>query len=250
MRTPSRSRAAGWAGLAAAALIVSGFSVSAEAAGAPTGAVAAPVLQASTTTTAVSTAPSYATVVPTFWFPFRGPVKVGCVVNNCGTAMNGGHGYWAFDFSGPEGTPVHAALSGTAHIGGRANCVERTATSNEKRGNWVWIDHGKGRTTQYRHLSTITIKEGQHVTRLTQVGTMGHTSVAPCTINYTHFEYHIDAKPGKAFGTRANPGPMFGCVSEVRNSYPQAVSGGNTNWNALDSSPKNRVTISIDYSRC
>jgi len=204
------------------------------------------------TSAAVRTAvlPRAAITPPVFWFPFRGPVKVGCVVNNCGPAMKGGHHYWAIDFSGPQGTPVTAAASGIAHIGGRAGCVGASASNNAKRGNWVWIDHGRGRVTQYRHLARITIRNLQRVTPATQIGTIGHTGIGPCLINYTHFEYLTGAKPGSPFGVKTNPGPMRGCLNKVRVWFPQAVNRGNRDWNKLNGAPRYRVTISNQGSSC
>lgn len=207
----------------------------------------AQVVLASTATSSIraATAPR-----PVFWFPFRGSVKVGCVVNNCGPAMKGGHHYWAIDFSGLEGTAVNAAATGIAHIGGRAGCVGPSASNNAKLGNWVWIDHGHGRVTQYRHLARITIRSGQRVTPATRIGTMGHTGIGPCLINYTHFEYLTGARKGSPSGIRTNPGPMFGCVNKVRVQFPNAVNRGNADWNKLNGTPRYRVTITNLTSAC
>jgi len=212
------------------------------------------------TTTAAHSAPTSATLgaksaisssattrsvaLPQFWFPFHDPVKVGCVVNNCGSAMHGGHHFWAIDFSGQEGTPLYAAASGIAHVGGRSSCAAKSAGVSAKRGNWLWIDHGKGRYTEYRHLRTILVRDKARVTPTTRIGRMGHTGVFPCKVVYTHFEYVTGAKMsnvGRPYGKKVSPGPMLACVGGARVSFPQALNSGNSDWNAMPGSPPQRI---------
>ena len=100
----------------------------------------------------------------------------------------------------------------------------------------------QGRRTQYRHLAKILIKEGQLVTPSTPIGQLGNSSIAPCKINYTHFEYLINAKKGSPNGTKVDPGPMRACVDGKATMFPQALNNGNPNWNAMPGEARHRLT--------
>ena len=66
------------------------------------------------------------------------------------------------------GTPVYAVAAGrvkeTGWLGGY--------------GNAVVLDHGRGITTWYGHLSVILVKEGQWVSQGQQIGKSGNTGVS------------------------------------------------------------------------
>ncbi|MBA3289466.1 MAG: M23 family metallopeptidase, partial [Acidimicrobiia bacterium] len=101
---------------------------------------------------------------------------VACVVDNCPD----GHGYWAIDFIGDRGDAVYAAGSGILHVApGNRGCPK------------VWIDHGGGVLTKYRHMDSIAAPDGALVTPATKIGEIGDKSLA-CngsgTVNYLHFE--------------------------------------------------------------
>ncbi len=69
------------------------------------------------------------------------------------------------DFRAPPGTPVRAGNSGVVVL----------AQPLYYAGNTVIIDHGLGLFTLYMHLSRITVREGQHVTRAQRLGLSGAT---------------------------------------------------------------------------
>jgi murein DD-endopeptidase MepM/ murein hydrolase activator NlpD len=95
------------------------------------------------------------------------------------------------DLSGSYGTPIYATADGTVlHAGWNSGGY----------GNLVEIDHGRGITTRYGHMSAILVSTGQHVTRGEQVGRMGSTGRSTGT--HLHYEVRID-------GRAVNPIPFM-----------------------------------------
>jgi murein DD-endopeptidase MepM/ murein hydrolase activator NlpD len=95
------------------------------------------------------------------------------------------------DLSGAYGTPIYATADGT---------VLRAGWNSGGYGNLVEIDHGRGITTRYGHMSAILVSAGQHITRGEQVGRMGSTGRS--TGNHLHYEVRID-------GRAVNPIPFM-----------------------------------------
>jgi len=95
------------------------------------------------------------------------------------------------DLSGAYGTPIYATADGT---------VLRAGWNSGGYGNLVEIDHGRGITTRYGHMSAVLVSPGQHVTRGQQVGRMGSTGRS--TGNHLHYEVRID-------GRAVNPIPFM-----------------------------------------
>lgn len=95
--------------------------------------------------------------------------------------ITSGYGYrWgsfhgALDFYVGHGAPIYAANNGTiTDIG--TGCVRGDMKCNGGRGNYVIINHNIGNYyTQYMHLSTVTVREGQIVSRGQRIGSMGNT---------------------------------------------------------------------------
>ncbi len=98
---------------------------------------------------------------------------------HAGAAMHPG-----IDLAGSYGTPIYATADGT---------VVRAGWNNGGYGNLVEIDHGRGITTRYGHMSAILVHAGDHVTRGQQVGRMGSTGRS--TGNHLHYEVRIDGRP-------------------------------------------------------
>jgi murein DD-endopeptidase MepM/ murein hydrolase activator NlpD len=96
-----------------------------------------------------------------------------------GAAMHPG-----IDLAGSYGTPIYATADGV---------VTRAGWNNGGYGNMVEIDHGRGITTRYGHMSAVLVHEGDHVTRGQQVGRMGSTGRS--TGNHLHYEVRIDGRP-------------------------------------------------------
>jgi murein DD-endopeptidase MepM/ murein hydrolase activator NlpD len=96
-----------------------------------------------------------------------------------GAAMHPG-----IDLAGAYGTPIYATADGT---------VIRAGWNNGGYGNMVEIDHGRGITTRYGHMSAVLVHAGDHVTRGQQIGRMGSTGRS--TGNHLHYEVRIDGRP-------------------------------------------------------
>jgi murein DD-endopeptidase MepM/ murein hydrolase activator NlpD len=105
---------------------------------------------------------------------------------HAGAAMHPG-----IDLAGSYGTPIYATADGT---------VLRAGWNSGGYGNLVEIDHGRGITTRYGHMSAILVHAGDHITRGQQVGRMGSTGRS--TGNHLHYEVRID-------GRAVNPIPFM-----------------------------------------
>jgi murein DD-endopeptidase MepM/ murein hydrolase activator NlpD len=95
------------------------------------------------------------------------------------------------DLAGDHGDPIYATADGT---------VLRAGWNSGGYGNLVEIDHGRGITTRYGHMSAILVRSGQHVTRGQQIGRMGSTGRS--TGDHLHYEVRID-------GRAVNPIPFM-----------------------------------------
>jgi murein DD-endopeptidase MepM/ murein hydrolase activator NlpD len=93
------------------------------------------------------------------------------------------------DLAAPHGTSVLCAEGGTVRIATEKYVAAPTA------GTVVVVDHGGGQQTFYSHLSSLSVKVGQKVTRGQVVGRVGNTGVS--TGPHLHFEVwegetHVD----------------------------------------------------------
>jgi len=95
------------------------------------------------------------------------------------------------DLAGSYGTPIYATADGT---------VIRAGWNSGGYGNLVELDHGRGITTRYGHMSAILVHAGDHVVRGQQIGRMGSTGRS--TGNHLHYEVRID-------GRAVNPIPFM-----------------------------------------
>jgi murein DD-endopeptidase MepM/ murein hydrolase activator NlpD len=96
-----------------------------------------------------------------------------------GAAMHPG-----IDLAGAYGTPIYATADGV---------VTRAGWNNGGYGNMVELDHGRGISTRYGHMSAVLVHEGDHVTRGEEIGRMGSTGRS--TGNHLHYEVRIDGRP-------------------------------------------------------
>jgi hypothetical protein len=159
------------------------------------------------------------------WFPLRSPATVSCTYRNCAGPY---HAYWALDLVGDLGDPVYAAGAGILHVGARDTTCRSALSSTESEGTWVWIDHGGGVTSRYRHLDTLSVPDGALVTPHTQIGRMGHSGdVAPCQTNYLHFEVRGNGPKGP----RVNPGQLVACVNGRATELPRVW--GYSSWASI-----------------
>lgn len=94
------------------------------------------------------------------------------------------------DLASPAGTPIYATADGVVDraewFGGYGNMVE--------------IEHGKGISTRYGHMSRIATHEGDRIKRGDLIGYVGSTGRS--TGNHLHYEVRID-------GRAVNPVPFL-----------------------------------------
>lgn len=95
------------------------------------------------------------------------------------------------DLAGPVGTPIYATADGT---------VLRSGWNSGGYGNLIEVEHGRGITTRFGHLSAILVSAGQHVSRGQLIGRMGSTGRS--TGSHLHYEVRID-------GRAVNPIPFM-----------------------------------------
>ena len=88
------------------------------------------------------------------------------------------------DLAGPIGTPIYATADGV---------VLRAGWNAGGYGNLVEIDHGKGISTRFGHMSAVLVAAGQHIIRGQQIGRMGSTGRS--TGSHLHYEVRIDGRP-------------------------------------------------------
>lgn len=89
------------------------------------------------------------------------------------------------DFAAPMGTPIHAAGDGRIVFRGR----------NGGYGNMIKINHGRGITTRYGHMSRFAAGQsvGTHVDQGEIIGYVGSTGLS--TGPHLHYEFRIDGAP-------------------------------------------------------
>ncbi|HEY2542729.1 MAG TPA: M23 family metallopeptidase, partial [Gaiellaceae bacterium] len=92
------------------------------------------------------------------------------------------------DIGIPEGTPIHAAASGTVIYCGWESGY----------GNLVVIDHHDGIATAYAHQSRIAVSCNQDVSQGDVIGYSGCTGF--CTGPHLHFEVRVNGSPVDPLG--------------------------------------------------
>ena len=93
------------------------------------------------------------------------------------------------------GSPIYTANNGTV-VSVKGGCIRGNTRCNGGGGNYVIINHNiLGYHTQYMHLNTINVREGQTVKRGQKIGTMGNTGSVYPTPAYGSNSYagtHLD----------------------------------------------------------
>lgn len=101
----------------------------------------------------------------------------------------------AIDISVSFGSPIYAANNGTVYDVG-SGCIRGNTKCNGGRGNYIIINHNAGNYyTQYMHLNTVLVKEGQTVARGQKIATMGNSGFVVPTPAYGSNSYagtHLD----------------------------------------------------------
>jgi murein DD-endopeptidase MepM/ murein hydrolase activator NlpD len=112
-------------------------------------------------------------------WPVEGPITSGFG----GRDIGAGYEYHpGIDISVPEGTPIHAALSGTV-------VFTQSEAESGGYGNYTCIDHGGGLSTCYAHQSEFLVSPGQSVSQGQIIGLSGNTGYS--TGPHVHFEVRI-----------------------------------------------------------
>jgi murein DD-endopeptidase MepM/ murein hydrolase activator NlpD len=87
------------------------------------------------------------------------------------------------DLAAPRGTPVYATGDGVVTKAGRESGY----------GNVVHVQHELGFETVYAHLSSISVRPGQLLSRGARIGGMGSTGRS--TGSHLHYEVRASGKP-------------------------------------------------------
>jgi len=133
-----------------------------------------------------------------------------------GYQWRGGEFHGALDIYVGFGSSIYAANNGTV-IDVGTGCVRGATGCNGTRGNYIVISHNiGGYYTQYMHMNTITVKEGQTVERGQKIGTMGNTGLVYPTPAYGSSSYagthlHFETWIGKPYngGYKINPYNLY-----------------------------------------
>ncbi len=96
--------------------------------------------------------------------------------------LNRVQAHQGIDFAAPPGTPVRSVGDGVVEFAGWRNGY----------GNVIFIEHSRGHTTVYAHLSSMTVATGQRVSQGQHIGGVGSTGWA--TGPHLHFEFRINGK--------------------------------------------------------
>ncbi|WP_227375706.1 M23 family metallopeptidase [Haladaptatus halobius] len=109
----------------------------------------------------------------------------GYITSPYGQRSSGFHGGVDIGHNGEIGTPIYAARAGTAY----------TAYDSGGYGNYVYIVHGNGYETEYGHVNSFAISDGQSVSRGQHIAGMGDSGNS--TGPHLHFgiEQNNDPKP-------------------------------------------------------
>ena len=134
--------------------------------------------------------------------------------------MNSWRAHNGVDYGAPSGTAVRVVGDGVVEYSGRQNGY----------GNVVQIDHGRGKSTVYAHLSRIDVRAGQRVEQGQLIGAVGATGWA--TGPHLHFEFRVNgqfmdpltvAKGGDTLSVDAANRPRFQQRAAIALSQLQAA---------------------------
>lgn len=122
----------------------------------------------------------------------------------------------AIDIYVGYGSPIYAANNGTV-VATSNKCVRGDTSCNGGRGNYVIINHNvNGYYTQYMHMASTTVKEGQTVARGQKIGSMGNTGYVVPTPAYgsssyagTHLDFGVWIGMPYQGGTTRNPFSLY-----------------------------------------
>ena len=152
-----------------------------EAAEAAAAAAAAEQAEAESSAAAPAPTPAPAPSGPTqessngFIYPLDGPLT-------SPFGYRWGRMHEGIDISVPEGTPIHAAASGSVSL----------ASVYGGYGNYTCIEHGDGVSTCYAHQSSFAVSQGDSVSQGDVIGYSGNTGSS--TGPHLHFEVRVNGE--------------------------------------------------------
>jgi murein DD-endopeptidase MepM/ murein hydrolase activator NlpD len=144
----------------------------------------------------------------------------GCVTTGPSISFNyyekypgGRHYHTGIDLDQPRGTPIVAAADGI---------VKRAQTNYAYAVNkGVTIDHGDDISTDYQHMDSVAVTEGQRVRRGDVIGTVGTTGgQGGFTSNIETGKPHLHFEVLKGMSTRNPNDYIVGCYDQQKTYKP------------------------------
>ena len=143
------------------------------------------------------------------------PMEVSRVTSGFAMRMHPIHNTWrahkGVDYGAPTGAPVRSIGEGQVDFAG----------SMSGYGNVVEIDHGKGTSTLYAHLSRIDVRKGQRVERGQRVGAVGSTGWA--TGPHLHFEFKENGAQRDPLEVARRQAPAVALTAQARPQFDRVA---------------------------
>jgi murein DD-endopeptidase MepM/ murein hydrolase activator NlpD len=121
--------------------------------------------------------------------------------------LNDWRAHKGVDYGAPTGAPVRSVGEGQVDFAGTMSGY----------GNVVEIDHGKGNSTLYAHLSRIDVRKGQRVERGQRVGAVGSTGWA--TGPHLHFEFKENGQQRDPLEVARRQAPAAELTAQARPQF-------------------------------
>ena len=143
------------------------------------------------------------------------PMEVTRVTSGFAMRMHPIHNTWrahkGVDYGAPSGAPVRSIGEGSVDFAGTMSGY----------GNVVEIDHGKGASTLYAHLSRIDVRKGQRVERGQRIGAVGATGWA--TGPHLHFEFKENGQQRDPLEVARRQAPATELTAQARTQFTRVA---------------------------
>lgn len=143
------------------------------------------------------------------------PMEVTRVTSGFAMRMHPIHNTWrahkGVDYGAPSGAPVRSIGEGSVDFAGTMSGY----------GNVVEIDHGKGASTLYAHLSRIDVRKGQRVERGQRIGAVGATGWA--TGPHLHFEFKENGQQRDPLEVARRQAPATELTAQARPQFTRVA---------------------------
>ncbi|NNU44274.1 M23 family metallopeptidase [Ramlibacter sp. B156] len=143
------------------------------------------------------------------------PMEVSRVTSGFAMRMHPIHNTWrahkGVDYGAPSGAPVRSIGEGSVDFAGTMSGY----------GNVVEIDHGKGASTLYAHLSRIDVRKGQRVERGQRIGAVGATGWA--TGPHLHFEFKENGQQRDPLEVARRQAPATELTAQSRTQFTRVA---------------------------